>query len=204
MNPLNLRQRVMRSTLWRAATRSLASALLLACALPANAVLLSHSVGFDIQSQTRGTQPSLDFRAAVPLFDATLGTLQQVDIVYNFDLTLDINIANRTLNPTTVDLGPTSLVIEGPRFFDRFNFSNLTQGLGQLFCVISCIELTAGFISNAGQTLALLVRYIEANHVHREIHALLREGTRQCARVCITVLQTDRHKNDSGGMLSVI
>lgn len=113
-----------RKHLGSAARLSMVAALLVS-AVPARATLLTESVGFNIMSETRGSEPLLNFQAALPLFDSTLGTLQQVDLRYNFDLTLDVNISNRTLAPVTVDLGPTSLVIEGPRFFDRFAFNNL-------------------------------------------------------------------------------
>lgn len=93
----------------------------------ANAAVITHSVDFDILSQTRGTQPVLDFQAALPRFDSALGTLNQVDIIYRFDLDLAISIANRTLAPVSAALGPTTLRIEGPRFFERFAFSNLVS-----------------------------------------------------------------------------
>jgi len=59
------------------------------------------------------------------VFDPALGTLRQVDLVYNFDLNLDIRIENRTLSPQTFEVEPSRLQIEGPRFFDRFNFNNV-------------------------------------------------------------------------------
>lgn len=105
------------------------TALLCVAATPASAALLSHSVGFDITSEVRGTSPRLEFDAAVPLFDPGLGTLNQVDVVYDFDLSLDFSVANRTLAPVSFVLGPTSLVIEGPRFFDRFPTGNTVASL---------------------------------------------------------------------------
>ncbi len=92
---------------------------------PASAATISHSVGFNINSETRGNDPALDFEAAIPFFDPMLGTLRQVDLRYNFDLNLVISIANRTLDPLPVTIDPNNLQIEGPKFFDRFNFNNL-------------------------------------------------------------------------------
>ena len=96
---------------------------------PARAALLSQSIGFDLVGETRGTSPRLDFSAAVPLFDPALGTLNQVDLTYNFDLSLSMSVSNRTLSPATFNLGPTSLIVEGQRFFDRFNLNNLVASV---------------------------------------------------------------------------
>ncbi len=113
-------------THWSVFLKSIVSVLGLILALaaaPAQAVMITQSVDFTRISETRGNNPSLDFRALLPRFDPSLGTLDQVDLTYNFDLDLNISVANRTLSPVTADLGPTSLVIEGQRFFDRFSFN---------------------------------------------------------------------------------
>ena len=91
----------------------------------ANAVIVSHSVDFNVDSSIRGDNPSSNFSATIPFFDPNLGNLRQVDLRYNFDLELGISIANRTLNPLPFTLAANSFSIEGPRFFDRFNFNNL-------------------------------------------------------------------------------
>ena len=95
------------------------------CASAANALALNHSVNFNTTSELRGNAPRLEFNALLPSFAPILGTLRQVDLRYNFDLNLGITINNRTLTPVTADLDPNLLLIEGPRFFDRFNFNNL-------------------------------------------------------------------------------
>lgn len=92
---------------------------------PASAATISHSVGFNINSETRGNDPALDFEAAIPFFDPTLGTLRQVDLRYSFDLNLVISIANRTVDPLPVTIDANNLLIEGPKFFDRFVFDNI-------------------------------------------------------------------------------
>jgi hypothetical protein len=65
------------------------------------------------------------------------------------DLSLIINISNRTLSPTTIVLGPTSLQIEGPRFFNRFNFNNLVAStpLDQTLVVSAGTSRTIGSIT---------------------------------------------------------
>lgn len=94
-------------------------------ALPVNAALITQSVEFEYLGENRGTSPSMDFRASINRFDPSLGTLRQVDIIYDFDIGLDISISNRTLSAVSTNLGPTSLQIQGPRFFDRFSFNNV-------------------------------------------------------------------------------
>ncbi len=96
---------------------------------PASAALVSHSVEFNVASGTRGDNPTQNFNAAIPFFNATLGTLKQVDIKYNFDLELGISISNRTLNPVSFMLAPNRFSIEGPKFFERFNFNNLITAI---------------------------------------------------------------------------
>lgn len=93
--------------------------------MSANAAMVSHSVDFNIGSGINRDEPTRNFSAAIPFFDTTLGTLNQVDIRYNFDLELGISISNRTLNPVSFTLAPNSFRIEGPKFFERFNFNNL-------------------------------------------------------------------------------
>lgn len=111
--------------LLRRTVLGLVSATLLVGSLSANAAVITHSIDFVPLGEIRGSEPRLDFQALLPRFDPTLGTLRQVDINYNFDLNLNVSILNRTLTAQTVVLGPTSLRVEGPRFFDRFNFNNL-------------------------------------------------------------------------------
>ena len=94
-------------------------------ALPARAAIINHSVGFQITQEFRGTSPSLDFNAAIPFFDPSLGTLNQVDIIYDFDLSLMFSVSNRTLDPVTFTLGANQIIIEGTRFFDRFAFNRI-------------------------------------------------------------------------------
>ena len=107
--------------------KSLVAALVLAAgaiSTPVSALLLNHSVGFSINNQVLGSSPELQFSAMLPLFDPTLGTLQQVDLRYDFDLTLGVAVNNRTLTPLTVDHPSNVLRITGPKFFERFNFNN--------------------------------------------------------------------------------
>lgn len=108
------------TSLFRRVIRSFAVGALLCSAMSGHAAMLTRSVGFDVLSRVNGNEPQLNFRALLPRFDPALGTLNQVDIAYNFDLDLNVTISNRTLNPVTTTLGPTSLSIDGPRFFDRF------------------------------------------------------------------------------------
>lgn len=126
---------------------------------PARADVISHTVLFSNLSEVRGNNPTLDFQAAIPFFDTALGTLRQVDIRYNFDLSLVMSIANRTLNPLSIPLAANSLRIEGPRFFDRFSFNNVvaSTGFGD-----STIEVLAGTQRTFGSiTLVLPARASE-------------------------------------------
>ncbi len=91
----------------------------------ATAATVSYSTDFDVNSTFRGDNPTSSFSAAIPFFNADLGTLRQVDIRYNLDLQLGIDISNRTLNPVPFSLGANSFLVEGPKFFDRFIFNNI-------------------------------------------------------------------------------
>ncbi len=118
---------------------------------PARADVISHSVMFSNLSEVRGNNPTLDFQAAIPFFDTALGTLKQVDIRYNFDLSLVISIANRTVNPLSVPLAANSLQIEATRFFDTMrsglNVTSLPPTTGLVAATNfgnSTIEVAAG------------------------------------------------------------
>ena len=119
------------------------------CASAANALALNHSVNFNTTSEFRGNAPRLEFNALLPLFAPILGTLRQVELRYNFDLNLGITINNRKLTPVTADLDPNVLRIEGPRFFDRFNFNNLvaSTNFDALIDVLAGTQRTFGSIT---------------------------------------------------------
>lgn len=110
----------------RTAVVAVAAPLAVMFSIPsASAATISHSVGFNINSETRGNNPQLDFDAVIPLFDPVLGTLNQVDIRYDFDLSLNVSISNYTLSPIAVPIASSNLQIEGPKFFERFIFNNV-------------------------------------------------------------------------------
>jgi hypothetical protein len=118
-----------------------------------NAAIVSHSVDFNVDSISRGDNPTSSFTAAIPFFDSTIGTLRQVDLRYNFDLEFGISISNRTLNPIPYTLAANTFRVEGPRFFDRFNFNNLVASQAILQTLI---DVPAGTQRTIGSITLIL------------------------------------------------
>ena len=118
-----------------------ASAAVLISTAPAKAATMSGSVDFVLGASTGPSVifpnaiPSRAFSAALPLFDPSLGTLRQVDLEYNFDVSLDIRIQNYNFSDLTGTIGAKTLEVRGNEFFpntfdpdpDRLRFNSIPE-----------------------------------------------------------------------------